>query len=161
MTQECESRQRSTSGASNQQSSPEADDRSDNGFPNVERIPGAELHPAVYRSIAAAFIAALLATWIGFGYTERSDLDLTIAALLTTMFFAVPAVMVAAVRARSRWRRQRLDEFLSSTVDTATGPLLARDAWLQILLIPLCVAAAAALIGAVHMLVTHWSAPLA
>src|SRR5919109_1319344 len=105
MTQECESRQRSTSGASNQQSSPEADDRSDNGFPNVERIPGAELHPAVYRSIAAAFIAALLATWIGFGYTERSDLDLTIAALLTTMFFAVPAVMVAAVRARSRWRR--------------------------------------------------------
>jgi hypothetical protein len=160
---ECEFKQPSTSVVSSQQPSPEANDRSDDAFANTERIPGAELHPAVYRSIAAVYIAALFAAWIGFAFTERIDLDLTIVTLLFTIFLAVPVIMVAVASARWQpWRRQRLEEFLSSTVDTATGPLPASEAWLQILLIPLSVAAAAALIGAVHMLVaSHWLAPLA
>jgi hypothetical protein len=70
-------------------------------------------------------------------------------------------MVVAVARARSgRWRR--LAEFLSSTVDTATGPLPASEAWRQILLVPLAVAAAAVSIGAVHLFVaSHWVAPLA
>jgi hypothetical protein len=162
-THEYESQQRSTSVVSAQQPSPEAEDRAHDTFASTERIPGAELHPDVYRSIAAAYIAALLAAWIGFGFTESIDFDLTIVTLLFTIFLAVPVIMVAVASARSRrWRRQRLQEFLWSTVDTATGPLPASEAWMQILLIPLSVAAAAALIGAVHMLVaSHWFAPLA
>ena len=129
----------------------------------MERVPGAELPSAVYRSIAAAYIAALFAAWMGFGFTQRLDLDLTIVTLLFTIYLAVPVIMVAVARARcGRWPRHRLDEFLSSTVDTATGPLPAAEAWRQILLIPLAVAAAAASIGAAHLLVAaHWFAPLA
>ena len=48
---------------------------------------------------------------------------------------------------------QRLDDFLCSPVDTATGKLTGSQAWLQILVIPLALAFAAIAIGAVRLFV--------
>jgi hypothetical protein len=46
-----------------------------------------------------------------------------------------------------------MSKFLKSEVDTFTGPMPAKQAWIEIMIIPLALAAAATLIGAAHVLV--------
>ncbi len=46
-----------------------------------------------------------------------------------------------------------MSEFLNSHVDTFTGPMPAKQAWIEIMLIPVALAVAATLIGGAHVLV--------
>jgi hypothetical protein len=115
-------------------------------------VPGAEFPAAVYISVLAAFAWILLASWLAFARDEDAAFNLGIAAVLAIVFFALPTLvhLVAARRAR---RRPEAGDFLSSRVDTATGPLSGASAWLQVLLIPAALALAATLIGATSVLV--------
>ncbi|MFM9939336.1 MAG: hypothetical protein ACKVP7_07560 [Hyphomicrobiaceae bacterium] len=113
---------------------------------------GRELHAAVYVSVAAAYGWMLLAAWIAFGKVGRPDFDLAIATVILLMFLALPFIGFRISWAHSHERRPSWVEFLSSTIDTATGPLSAGDAWIQILIVPGSLALAATLIGFAYRL---------
>jgi hypothetical protein len=117
------------------------------------RVPGVEFPVAVYVSVIGAFGWILLASWFAFGSGTEADLSLGIATVLGIVFFALPIIMYEVGAARFRAEHQRLDDFLGAPVETATGALTGAQAWLQILIIPLTLAFAAILIGAVHILV--------
>ena len=122
---------------------------------NVKHGPplGRELHAAVYVSVAAAYGWMLMAAWIAFGKAGRPDFDLAIATVIFLMFLALPFIGFRISWAHSHERRPSWVEFLSSTIDTATGPLSAGDAWIQILIVPGSLALAATLIGLAYHLV--------
>ena len=117
------------------------------------RVPGVEFPVAVYLSVVAAFAWILLASWLAFGADTEADLGLAVATLLGIVFFALPILLYRTATRRFHAQRQRLDDFLCSPVDTATGKLTGAQAWLQILVIPLVLAFAAIVIGAVHLFV--------
>ncbi len=118
------------------------------------RLPGVEFPKAVYRSVVAAFGFILLASWAAFGGSEDSDLALSLASVLTIVFFALPIIMRKTAAAHSDDKLPALHEFLRSPVEIATGTLTGAEAWLQVLIIPLTLAFAAAAIGAVYVIVT-------
>jgi hypothetical protein len=117
------------------------------------RLPGVEFPKAVYRSVVAAFGFILLASWAAFGGGEDSDLALGFASVLTIVFFALPIIMRKTAAAHSDDKLTALPEFLRSPVEIATGTLTGAEAWLQVLIIPLALAFAAAAIGAVYVMV--------
>jgi hypothetical protein len=117
------------------------------------RVPGDEFPVVVYLSVVAAFAWILLTSWLAFGADTEADLGLAIASVLGIVFFVLPILMYRTATHRFHAHRQRLDDFLCSPVDTATGRLTGAQAWLQILVIPLVLAFAAIAIGAVRLLV--------
>jgi hypothetical protein len=117
------------------------------------RVPGVEFPVAVYLSVVAAFAWILLASWLAFGADTEADLGLGIATVLGIVFIALPILMYGTATRRFRVQRQRLDDFLGSPVDTATGRLTGSQAWLQVLVIPLVLAFAAIAFGLVRVFV--------
>jgi len=130
-----------------------SDARPGDEFSAHGRLPGVEFPKAVYRSVVAAFGFILLASWAAFGGGEDSDLALGFASVLTIVFFAVPIIMRKTAAAHSDDKLTALPEFLRSPVEIATGTLIGAEAWLQVLIIPLALAFAAAAIGAVYVIV--------
>jgi hypothetical protein len=120
---------------------------------SYDTIPGAEFPTFVYVSVLAAFAWIMLASWLAFAGDMDAVLALGIAIVLAIVFFSLPVIIRQVAVANSRSRPKRTGDFLSAPVDTATGPLRGSSAWLQVLLIPLALALAATLIGAVHVLV--------
>jgi hypothetical protein len=116
-------------------------------------VPGAEFPAFVYMSVLAAFAWILLASWLAFARGADADLALAVAIVLGIVFFALPIIVRRVAVAHSRPEREPAEDFLSAPVETATGPLPGASAWLQVLLIPLALALAATLIGAVSVLV--------
>jgi hypothetical protein len=130
-----------------------SDARPGDEFSAHGRLPGVEFPKAVYRSVVAAFGFILLASWAAFGGGEDSDLALGFASVLTIVFFALPIIMRKTAAAHSDDKLTALPEFLGSPVEIATGTLTGAEAWLQVLIIPLALAFAAAAIGAVYVIV--------
>ncbi len=120
---------------------------------SVERIPGTDFNAAVYRSVLAAYAWMLLAAWIAFGRAGHIDFILAIVTIFLIIFFGIPAVMVGTGIRRTRGQQRRDRKFPGTQVDTATGPLPASEAWVQILIIPLSLALAATLIGLVNIVI--------
>jgi len=116
-------------------------------------VPGAEFPAFVYVSVLAAFAWILLASWVAFARGADADLALAVAIVLGIVFFALPIIVRRVAVAHSRPEREPAQDFLSAPVEIATGPLPGASAWLQVLLIPLALALAATLIGAVSVLV--------
>jgi len=119
---------------------------------NYDSVPGDEFPTTVYRSIVMAFAWMMVAAWLAFGGTSGTDLDLTVATVLFVVFLALPIIMHRTAANRQghepQWAPQR---FLSSQVEIATGTISGREAWLEVLLIPIALALAATLIGAAYV----------
>jgi hypothetical protein len=114
---------------------------------------GRELPVGVYISVVGAYAWLLVAAWFFFGKSGRPDLELAFLSVVLLMLFALPAIAFRVAWTHSDDSACPWRDFLSSTVDTAIGPLSAGEAWLQILVIPGSLALAATLIGIVHSLV--------
>jgi hypothetical protein len=125
---------------------PEDDYRSGYGS-----VPGDEFPAAVYRSIVIAFGWMMLAAWLAFGGATGTNLDLAIATVLFVVFLGLPITMYRTARNRLQRQRTIPKEFLSSRVDVATGSLSGREAWLEVILIPVALALAATLIGGAYV----------
>lgn len=116
-------------------------------------ILGRELHGAVYVAVLASYAWMMGAAWLAFGKVGRPDLELAVATVIFSMFFALPFIAF-----RMAWRRlgalsTSWSEFMSSRVETATGSLTAPEASVQILIVPVSLAFAATLIGLTYSLV--------
>jgi uncharacterized membrane protein YtjA (UPF0391 family) len=119
---------------------------------NYDSLPGEEFPAAVYRSIVIAFAWMMVAAWLAFGGTAGTDLDLAIATVLFIVFLALPIIMHrTAVNRHGHEPQPALQRFRSSRVDIATGSLTGREAWLEVLLIPIALALAATLIGGAYV----------
>ncbi|WP_295557084.1 hypothetical protein [uncultured Hyphomicrobium sp.] len=119
-----------------------------------DEIPGGELPRAVYRTVGAAFAWMMLAAWLAFGTAREADFTLAFASLLFLVFFGVLLFIVTTARHHMTAPRETLDHFLQSDVDTASGPLPGRAAWIEIAVIPLALALAATAIGLVFVFTT-------
>jgi hypothetical protein len=119
---------------------------------DVRAVPGSEFPRAVYTSIAAAFVWMLAAAWLAFGTNMGTDLDLAVIGVLFAVFLGIPVILTHVAKSWWRKRERSPGRFLSSQVDTATGDMPARQAWIEVLIIPGALALAATLIGAVYML---------
>ena len=115
-------------------------------------LPGDEFPPAVYRSVVIAFGWMMLSAWLAFGGTTGTDLDLAVATVLCAVFLALPILMHRSASSRLDRSSQGVGLFLASRVDTWTGLIPGREAWLQVILIPAGLALAATLIGGVFVL---------
>ena len=115
-------------------------------------IPGSEFPRAVYASIGAAFVWMLAAAWLAFGTNTGTDLDLVIIGVLFAVFLGIPVILARVAKLWWRMPQSPQKPFLSSQVDTATGDMPAGQAWIEVLIIPVALALAATLIGAVYML---------
>ena len=119
---------------------------------NYDSVPGDEFPTTVYRSIVVAFAWMMVAAWVAFGGTTGTDLDLAIATVLFVVFLALPIMMHrTAANRQGHEPRPVSQRFWSSQVEIATGALSGREAWLEVLVIPVALAIAATLIGAAYV----------
>ena len=119
---------------------------------NYELVPGDEFPRAVYRSIVIAFAWMMVAAWLAFGGTSGTDLDLAVATVLFVIFLALPIIMHRTAANRVGHEPQlAAQRFWSSQVNIATGTLSGREAWLEVLMIPIALALAATLIGGAYV----------
>ena len=119
--------------------------------PKPDEVPGDELPQAVYRSVVAAFAWMMLMAWIAFGRGMEPDFALGFASLLMIVFLGILLFIQTTARHHMKVRQEPVDEFLTGDVDTATGSMPGRAAWIEIAIIPAALALAATLIGFVYM----------
>lgn len=115
-------------------------------------LPGGELPVAVYRTVLAAYVWMMLAAWIAFGAHATADINLGIATVVMVVFTAIPCLIYVTATHHKSAGQESTQHFVSSQLDTATGWLSGREAWLQIAIIPLALAVAATAFGAVYVL---------
>jgi hypothetical protein len=122
-------------------------------LPTARPMPGSEFPGVVYASVIGAFAWMITTAWLAFAAPDDTDLDLTMVTVLAIVFFIIPLAMHHSAVKRCAPAHLRTSDFLKSQVDTATGPMPARQAWLEVMLIPVALAIAATLIGGVYVFV--------
>lgn len=118
--------------------------------PKPDELPGGEMPRAVYRSVIAAFAWMMFAAWLTFARGREADFALAAASLLILIFLMLPFLIYVTATHHMTAKQETLDHFLHSEVDTATGWLSGRQAWVEIAIIPVALALAATLIGIVY-----------
>ena len=121
--------------------------------PAIGAMPGDEFPRGVYLAVFGAYLWMFGTAWADFAAPGGTDLDLMMVTILAVVFFGIPVALYHTARTRLVSARPPMSAFLNSQVDTFTGPMPARQAWVEIMLIPLALAVAATLIGGAHVLV--------
>jgi hypothetical protein len=124
------------------------------GF-ELQPLPGSELPSAIYLLIIAAYGWMLGAAWYAFGSEAGTDWVLTMATVLTLVVFGIVLAMRKTAKPLlpkpPRNETAKRLQVATAHMETATGSLPAWHAWLEVLLIPMALAAAATLIGAAYL----------
>jgi hypothetical protein len=131
---------------------PVSEQENDNA-PAVAAMPGDEFPHGVYVAVFAAYLWMIGMAWADFAAPGGVDLDLMMVTALAVVFFGIPFALYHTARTRLVSAHPPMSEFLNSHVDTFTGPMPAKQAWIEIMLIPVALAVAATLIGGAHVLV--------
>jgi hypothetical protein len=113
------------------------------------RWTGVELPAGIYRTILAAYAWMLLVAWLDFSRTVEASWLASVAIIIGIVLFGIPFLLCRTNRALERATQPGLEEFLHSDLETATGRLPGREAYLQIVIIPVCLALAATAFGAI------------
>jgi hypothetical protein len=128
-------------------------DAMNNVATEIQALPGDEFPAGVYIGVFAAYCWMIGMAWADFAAPGGTVLDLMMVTVLAAVFFAIPFALHHTASTRLVSAHHRMSDFLESQVDTFTGPMPAKEAWVEIMLIPLALAAAATLIGGAHVLV--------
>ncbi len=89
--------------------------------------------------------------WLGWTSAARSSSTwlASVGIIIGIVFFGIPFALRHTNHAFARARQRNLDEFLHANVEIATGRLPGWEAYLQIMIIPVCLALAATVLGAI------------
>jgi len=121
--------------------------------PSSAPVPGIELPTAVYGTVMLCVVAIVAAAWLAYGHDAETRYLLFIVGMVFAAFAAIPTLIFLNGRKRAPRDGSRdsptPERFLAVGLETASGPLSGREAWLQIALVPLSLALAAILIGTV------------
>lgn len=123
--------------------------------PVRELVPGSEMHPTVFKAMALIYVAILAAFWVAFQASALTVFALGVCLVYLIMYFAAPAALVNAAKRRAGGEKQTKDtfgEFLDAPLSTWTGPCSGRVATIQMLLVPVALALAAAGMAIVVMI---------
>ena len=102
---------------------------------SAEPTPAApDVPAAVGGMIAASYAAVIGALYFATAGTAHSIFMISISALFVAIFFAVPRFFFKMEPMRGK--RVRLDEFMRTGIDTATGRTTAKAALVQMLVVP-------------------------
>ena len=110
---------------------------------------GAEVPLAVYATIVTAYASILATAWMDFARSMESAWLATVGIIVGVVVLGIHLALRHTNHGPLLPGRRGLDEFLHSEIDTATGRLRGWEAYVQILISPVCLALAAAGIGAV------------
>ena len=113
------------------------------------RRTGVEPPAGIYRTIVAVYAWMLLVAWLDFSRTVEASWLAAVAIIIGIVRFGIPFLLRRTNRASARVSQRGLEELLHSDLETATGRLPGREAYLQIVMIPLCLALAATAFGAI------------
>ena len=111
----------------------------------------AGVHPAAIGIALLASLWFIAVTWVSFARGAEVDWDLVVVTLFFAFFLGLFLFTASHALKDPRWRQRDTDfrQFLASEVGTATGPMSGREVLLEIAVIPVSLALAATLIGAV------------
>jgi hypothetical protein len=113
-------------------------------------LPITGVHPAVIKIAMSAVVWFLAVAWLDFSGGPEVDLTLAVVTGLFVMFFTLFLMAASMVIDDPRWKqpKARFAKFLNDQIPVR-GTMRGRDVLIHILLLPVCLAAAATLIGLV------------
>jgi hypothetical protein len=119
--------------------------------PEPALLPITGVHPAVIKIALSAVVWFLAVAWLDFSGGPEVDLDLAVVTGFFVMFFTLFLLTASMVVDDPRWKqpKARFIEFLKDEVPIDRGTMRGRDVLIHIILLPVCLAAAATLIGLV------------
>jgi hypothetical protein len=122
--------------------------------PEPALLPITGVHPAVIKIAMSAVVWFLAVAWLDFSGGPEVDLNLAVVTGFFVMFFTLFLLAASMVIDDPRWRqpRVRFAEFLKDQIPIDRGTMRGRDVLIHIALLPVCLAAAATLIGLVWQL---------
>src|SRR6476469_4687158 len=111
-------------------------------------LPVTGVHPAVIKIAMSAVVWFLAVAWFDFSGGPEVDLNLAVVTGFFVMFFTLFLLAASMVIDDPRWKqpKARFAEFLNDQIPIDRGTMRGR---VVILLLPVCLAAAATLIGLV------------
>ena len=114
-------------------------------------LPVTGVHPAVIKIAMSAVVWFLAVAWFDFSGGPEVDLNLAVVTGFFVMFFTLFLLTASMVVDDPRWKqpKTRFIEFLKDEVPIDRGIMRGRDVLTHIILLPVCLAAAATLIGLV------------
>jgi len=117
-------------------------------------LPITGVHPAVIKIAMSAVVWFLAVAWFDFSGGPKVDLYLAVITGFFVMFFTLFLLAASMVIDDPRWKqpKARFAEFLKDQIPVDRGTMRGRDVLIHILLLPVCLAAAATLIGLVRHL---------
>lgn len=113
-----------------------------NSRENIPVLPFGELPKGVYVITLLAWTAFIGAFWAGFGSDLNSGFMVAISTVYMLVFFVTPILMLRMARkfGAAAPEKESLNSFLERPVDTNTGEINGREALIQIVLVPVCLA---------------------
>jgi hypothetical protein len=114
-------------------------------------LPITGIHPAVIKIAMSAVVWFLAVAWFDFSGGPEVDLNLAVVTGFFVMFFTLFLLAASMVVDDPRWKqpKARFAEFLNDQIPIDRGTMRGRVVLIHILLLPVCLAAAATLIGLV------------
>jgi hypothetical protein len=119
--------------------------------PELGLLPITGVHPAVIKIAMSVVVWFLAVAWFDFSGGPEIDLTLAVITGFFVMFFTLFLMAASMVIDDPRWRqpKARFAEFLNDQIPIDRGTMRGRDVLIHILLLPVCLAAAATLVGLV------------
>jgi hypothetical protein len=109
------------------------------------------VHPAIRRIALGLIVWTVGAVWVLFSHSYYGPLLYGVVTLLVGVFVLLPMILFRMGRQGSE-RSPTLGDWLEGRLDTASGPVDARDAAVMILLIPMAVAVGMTALGLAEFL---------
>ena len=119
-----------------------------------ELKPATGVHPAAIATSLAAYGVFIIAAWIAFG-RGYAALDLTVVVLVSVVLLGLLVGGAAMSRNMTPDRKtgRSFGEFVHGPVDTASGEISGRDAFLQIAAMPILLAIGGSTMAAIYFIV--------
>jgi hypothetical protein len=95
-----------------------------------------QMHPGVFKLAILCWAMFMAVFWITFFVSSNALFMVVVGTFYALVFFGVPTIM-SRMAPKSKSGTPSLSEFMQGRFDTLYGPIEAREALLQVILVPL------------------------